>query len=146
VLNTHPLSPSASSQVVRHFIEDYEKNGAYTGFPCLGIEWQKLENPDLRKVLNMGVSGRVCGRRAKVLKGVRGRVLPHLKRPQDTSSTPHTPCFVRALFLQAGQKGVMIRRVEPTSEASKYLAPGVCVCVCVCVRERERIRERERVH
>ena len=30
--------------VVKHFIQDYEKNGAYTGFPNLGIEWQKMEN------------------------------------------------------------------------------------------------------
>lgn len=29
--------------------------GAYTGFPCLGVEWQKLENPDMRKALNMQV-------------------------------------------------------------------------------------------
>ena len=23
-----------------HFINDYEKHGKYTGFPCLGVEWQ----------------------------------------------------------------------------------------------------------
>jgi len=61
--------------VVLHFITDYDKNGQYTGFPCLGIEWQKLENPDLRQALSM----------------------------------------------KAEQKGVMIRRIEPTSEASKVL-------------------------
>ncbi|KAF2308584.1 hypothetical protein GH714_010934 [Hevea brasiliensis] len=33
--------------VIVHFICDYEKNGAYTGFPVLGFEWQKMENPDL---------------------------------------------------------------------------------------------------
>lgn len=29
--------------------------GSYTGFPCLGVEWQKLENPDMRKALKMKV-------------------------------------------------------------------------------------------
>ncbi|KAA3458301.1 protease Do-like 9 [Gossypium australe] len=39
--------------VIQHFIQDYEKNGAYTGFPILGIEWQIMENPDLRKAMDM---------------------------------------------------------------------------------------------
>ncbi|KIY95877.1 hypothetical protein MNEG_12084 [Monoraphidium neglectum] len=39
--------------VIQHFITDYERNGAYTGFPCLGTEWQRMENPDLRKALLM---------------------------------------------------------------------------------------------
>lgn len=48
-------------------------HGQYTGFPCLGVEWQKLENPDLRASLKMG--------------------------PQH--------------------KGVLVRRLEPTTDASK---------------------------
>ncbi|XP_027928594.1 protease Do-like 9 isoform X1 [Vigna unguiculata] len=40
--------------VIEHFIQDYEKNGAYTGFPILGVEWQKMENPDLRMSMGMG--------------------------------------------------------------------------------------------
>ncbi|CAN4093523.1 unnamed protein product [Withania somnifera] len=39
--------------VIMHFIQDYEKNGAYTGFPIIGIEWQKMENPDLRLSVGM---------------------------------------------------------------------------------------------
>ncbi|WCJ20927.1 DegP protease 9 [Euphorbia peplus] len=39
--------------VITHFIRDYEKNGAYTGFPILGVEWQKMENPDLRSSMGM---------------------------------------------------------------------------------------------
>ncbi|GLC35506.1 Protease Do-like 9 [Pleodorina starrii] len=61
--------------VIEHFLSDYERHGRYTGFPCLGIEWQKLENPDLRTALKM----------------------------------------------QADQKGVLIRRVEPTSAVSAVL-------------------------
>ncbi|XP_021848466.1 protease Do-like 9 [Spinacia oleracea] len=39
--------------VIMHFIQDYERNGAYTGFPILGFEWQKMENPDLRVAMGM---------------------------------------------------------------------------------------------
>ncbi|XVE57104.1 hypothetical protein DITRI_Ditri04bG0064700 [Diplodiscus trichospermus] len=39
--------------VIKHFIQDYEKNEAYTGFPILGVEWQKMENPDLRTAMGM---------------------------------------------------------------------------------------------
>lgn len=39
--------------VIQHFITDFERNGRYTAFPTLGIEWQKLESPSLRKALGM---------------------------------------------------------------------------------------------
>ncbi|GAA0184038.1 hypothetical protein LIER_31350 [Lithospermum erythrorhizon] len=61
--------------VISHFIQDFEKNVAYTGFPVLGIEWQKMENPDLR--VSMGMA--------------------------------------------PNQKGVRIRRIEPTSPESHVL-------------------------
>ncbi|XP_027125698.1 protease Do-like 9 [Coffea arabica] len=64
--------------VILHFIKDYEKNGAYTGFPILGVEWQKMENPDLR--LSMG--------------------------------------------MKPDQKGVRIRRIDPTAPESDLLKPS----------------------
>uniref|UniRef100_A0A2P2JFL1 Uncharacterized protein MANES_17G124100 n=1 Tax=Rhizophora mucronata TaxID=61149 RepID=A0A2P2JFL1_RHIMU len=64
--------------VIMHFLYDYEKNGAYTGFPILGVEWQKMENPDLRASVGMGPS----------------------------------------------QKGVRIRRIEPTAMESNVLKPS----------------------
>lgn len=64
--------------VIMHFIKDYEKNGAYTGFPILGVEWQKMENPDLR--LSMGMN--------------------------------------------PDQKGVRIRRIDPTAPESMMLMPS----------------------
>ncbi|RLM56053.1 protease Do-like 9 [Panicum miliaceum] len=64
--------------VIKHFIEDYEKSGEYTGFPILGIEWQKMENPDLRKAMGM----------------------------------------------KSDQKGVRVRRVEPTALESGCLQPS----------------------
>ncbi|CAL5046997.1 unnamed protein product [Urochloa decumbens] len=64
--------------VINHFIEDYQKSGEYTGFPILGIEWQKMENPDLRKAMGM----------------------------------------------KSDQKGVRVRRVEPTAPESGCLQPS----------------------
>ncbi|CAK7328962.1 unnamed protein product [Dovyalis caffra] len=64
--------------VIKHFIQDYEKNGSYTGFPFLGIEWQKMENPDLRLAMGM----------------------------------------------KPDQKGVRIRRVDPTALESEVLQPS----------------------
>lgn len=48
------------------------------GFPVLGIEWQKMENPDLRKKMGM----------------------------------------------ESHQKGVRIRRIEPTAPESQVLKPS----------------------
>ncbi|KAK9669402.1 hypothetical protein RND81_13G127100 [Saponaria officinalis] len=64
--------------IVMHFIQDYEMNGAYTGFPLLGIEWQKMENPHAR--MSMG--------------------------------------------MKSDQKGIRIKRVEPTSPESHILQPS----------------------
>ena len=48
------------------------------GFPVIGIEWQKMENPDLRKKMGM----------------------------------------------ESHQKGVRIRRIEPTAPESQVLKPS----------------------
>lgn len=43
-----------AAPVIYHSLEDYDRNGAYTGFPSLGIVWQDMENPDLRLFMKMG--------------------------------------------------------------------------------------------
>ncbi|CAL0316187.1 unnamed protein product [Lupinus luteus] len=63
--------------VVSHFLSDYEKNGRYTGFACLGVLIQKLENPVLRTYLKV-----------------------------------------------KSNEGVLVRRVEPTSDANNVLKEG----------------------
>ncbi|XP_074312217.1 protease Do-like 2, chloroplastic [Silene latifolia] len=63
--------------VVSHFLTDYERNGKYTGFPCLGVLMQKLENPALRSCLRV-----------------------------------------------PSNEGVLVRRVEPTSDAHSVLKEG----------------------
>eukprot|EP00891_Asterochloris_glomerata_P006135 jgi/Astpho2/6135/fgenesh1_pm.00084_%23_26_t len=65
-------------EVIEHFLTDYDRNGRYTGFPCLGLSWQKMENPHMRASMGM----------------------------------------------KAGQKGVRVRRVEPTAPVNQVLATG----------------------
>ncbi|KAF1880761.1 hypothetical protein Lal_00011820 [Lupinus albus] len=65
------------TKVVSHFLSDYEKNGRYTGFACLGVLIQKLENPVLRAYLKV-----------------------------------------------KSNEGVLVRRVEPTSDANNVLKEG----------------------
>ena len=64
--------------VIEHFLADYDRHKRYTGFPTLGLEWQKVESVHLR----------------------------------------------RALGLPAGEKGVLLRHVEPTSDAAKHVEKG----------------------
>nr|KAJ0192929.1 hypothetical protein LSAT_V11C800419090 [Lactuca sativa] len=40
--------------IIMHFIQHYEKNGEYLGFPILGVEWQKMENLDPRMSMGIG--------------------------------------------------------------------------------------------
>ncbi|PHU22157.1 Protease Do-like 2, chloroplastic [Capsicum chinense] len=63
--------------VVSHFLEDYERNGKYNGFPCLGVLLQKLENPALRACLRVSLN-----------------------------------------------EGVLVRKIEPTSDVSNVLKEG----------------------
>ncbi|KAG6785114.1 hypothetical protein POTOM_010837 [Populus tomentosa] len=63
--------------VVSHFLNDYERNGRYTGFPSLGVLLQKLENPALRACLKV-----------------------------------------------TSNEGVLVRRVEPISDANRVLKEG----------------------
>ncbi|KAI4340237.1 hypothetical protein MLD38_025096 [Melastoma candidum] len=63
--------------VISNFLNDYERNGKYTGFPCLGVLLQKLENPALRACLKV-----------------------------------------------ESNEGVLVRKVEPTSDANKVLKEG----------------------
>ncbi|KAK2990566.1 hypothetical protein RJ640_019846 [Escallonia rubra] len=55
--------------VVSHFLDDYERNGKYTGFPCLGVLLQKLENPALRACLKVPTNEGVLVRRVEPTSG-----------------------------------------------------------------------------
>ncbi|GLI60058.1 hypothetical protein VaNZ11_001910 [Volvox africanus] len=63
--------------VVAHFLEDYLRSGTFSGFPALGLQWQRMESDALR----------------------------------------------RAYGMSPGQKGVLVRSVNPTSTAGQLLQP-----------------------
>ena len=39
--------------VIEHFLQDYEVHGTFTGFPSIGIQWQKMESEALRRSAGM---------------------------------------------------------------------------------------------
>ncbi|XP_058197118.1 protease Do-like 9 [Rhododendron vialii] len=41
------------AESIKHFVQDYDKNGAYTGLPFLGIKWQKMESSSFRVFMKM---------------------------------------------------------------------------------------------
>ncbi|KXZ44654.1 hypothetical protein GPECTOR_64g148 [Gonium pectorale] len=63
--------------VVAHFLTDYMRTGGFSGFPALGVQWQRLESEALR----------------------------------------------RAVGMAAGQKGVLVRGVNPSSAVAGVLRP-----------------------
>jgi len=63
--------------VVHHFLNDYMRTGGFSGFPALGIQWQRMESEALRRAYSMGASS----------------------------------------------KGVLVRGVNPTSDAAGVLRP-----------------------
>lgn len=42
--------------VIKHFLEDFELNRIYTGFPVLGVTYQTMENKSLRDALGLAPS------------------------------------------------------------------------------------------
>lgn len=67
-----------AQSVVQHFLEDYQKNGQYTGFCYCGFQWQRMENISLR----------------------------------------------RSMKMKDDENGILVRRVDKTSEAPKVLKEG----------------------
>lgn len=39
--------------VITHFLDDFRRNGAFTGFPALGIQWQRMESRALQAACGM---------------------------------------------------------------------------------------------
>lgn len=58
--NPFPLhSYVIPTPVIHHFLVDYQRNGTFTGFPALGIQWQRMESATLRHVI-WGVGRKGC--------------------------------------------------------------------------------------
>jgi len=39
--------------VIQHFLIDFQRTGGFTGFPALGIRWQRLESDALKRAFGM---------------------------------------------------------------------------------------------
>jgi len=52
-LNSQNIGYCIPVRVVQHFLDDIAQHGGYTSFPKLGCRWQKIENPSLKKYLQM---------------------------------------------------------------------------------------------
>ena len=105
--------------VIKHFILDYERNGHYTGFPTLGILWQKLENPDMRKALgitNTAAKSRNVPSRRDRLKLEKHSFTHDTKMKRVSSGKEPAPT------------GIYVRQVQNTSPASKILSRGDILC------------------
>lgn len=48
------------TSVVAHFLDDYQKNSKYTGFPMLGVQWQRMESDALKRHMHMTVRSPTC--------------------------------------------------------------------------------------
>lgn len=42
--------------VVFHFLDDFANNGTYTGFPVMGVDWQRMDSAALRQAGESGGS------------------------------------------------------------------------------------------
>lgn len=54
--STHPLPWDRyviPTPVIDHFLDDFQRNAAFTGFPALGIQWQRMESEALRAACGM---------------------------------------------------------------------------------------------
>eukprot|EP01084_Bolivina_argentea_P076997 139580_1 len=52
-LNSQNIGYCIPIRVVMHFLDDIKHHNIYTNFPKLGFRWQKIENPSLKKYLQM---------------------------------------------------------------------------------------------
>lgn len=48
--------------VVTHFLDDYSRTGTFSGFPALGVQWQRMESDALRRAYGMAPGQKGEGR------------------------------------------------------------------------------------
>lgn len=49
--------------IVHHFLADFARSGGFTGFPALGVQWQRMESDALRAAY--GAAGALPARRRR---------------------------------------------------------------------------------
>lgn len=98
--------------VVHHFLNDYIRTGGFSGFPALGVQWQRMESDALRRSFKMKQGQKGAKGRGGERSDAGGRVnLPF----------PTTSCC--AVQTSSRLVGVLIRNLNPTSDAATALKP-----------------------
>ncbi|KAF8394501.1 hypothetical protein HHK36_020711 [Tetracentron sinense] len=117
--------------VVSHFLNDYERNGKYTGFPSLGVLLQKLENPALRACLKVQSNERENRKRfvhacliSSVLRNTYGQLNLKCEYHRSVSAGHPNSHMVFLSTTSCALQGVLVRRIEPTSDANNVLKEG----------------------
>jgi hypothetical protein len=55
-----PTPPPHPPPVIKHFLHDLKTHGKYKGFCNLGVSWQMIDNPGMRRSLKLeGIKGNV---------------------------------------------------------------------------------------
>ncbi len=110
------------TQVVQHFLTDYERTGGFTGFPALGVRWQRMESDALRRAFGMaanqkGEDARTCSAAPEVVFVLSAR---HGQSIWSGLSRARACARSRVLW----RAGVLVRDVNPTSAAAQLLRPN----------------------
>ena len=106
--------------VIRHFIRDFEVNGTYTGFPSLGLLWQKLENPTMREALGLNTAIEAL---ASSSNGT-GKSSSKSKTRGRGGATSTGKAGVVASNIIPTTTGVYIRSVATTSSVTNEISSG----------------------
>ena len=63
--------------MIEHFLQDYERSGGFTGFPALGLQWQRMESGALRAACGLPPGARgVLVRRVHPCSHAAGALVP----------------------------------------------------------------------
>ncbi|KAG2424070.1 hypothetical protein HYH02_015249 [Chlamydomonas schloesseri] len=103
--------------VVAHFLDDYVRTGGFSGFPQLGIQWQRMESEALRRAYGMTAAAAAAGAAA----GAAGAAGAEAAGGQGGAGAgAGAGAGVQGGM---GHKGVLVRGVNPTSAAAAVLRP-----------------------
>ena len=110
--------------VISHFLDDYQRNGTFTGFPALGVMWQRMESATLRCA---AVAARRAGRRCGLHAGLLGRLLRAGPRCCTRGcAAPRRGCLRRRARLRRTAGATLKRLPQQQVPAPSPPASGAC--------------------
>ncbi len=100
--------------VIEHFLTDYERNGGFTGFPSIGIQWQKVESEALRRLAKMEGPCQVQGGElADAQPIVPARAMQLVERSLGGADTPvHVAVRSGEILVRTGGTTISARLVD----------------------------------